>query len=89
MGDLISSLCGFHGASKTSAGRHVEGARISTDYCRVSAQNPTLRNPLDAFIAWLPMPGASAVQLDKAETELILLTNPAYNIAKKKKPKKP
>jgi hypothetical protein len=79
----------FHGPLPTSAGRHAEGIRINTDYVRTGKKNTIARNPLDVFIAWNPMPNVSPAQLDKAETDLIRQTNPAHNVAKKKKPTKP
>lgn len=75
IGDFVASVCGIHGKL---AGRHGEGIRINEEYCRKGGNNP-----LDIFIAWLPMPGVSEAELDAAETELIRELQPIYNKLKK------
>lgn len=77
IGDLISSLCGFHG---TFAGRHIGGTFINMDCIRKNGLSP-----LDVFIGWLPMHNATLDVLKAGEDDLIKQLDPPCN---RKKPKK-
>lgn len=70
IGDLISSACGFHG---TLVGRHSGGITIS-DQCCVHGQNP-----LELYLAWLPMPAVSTEERTVKEDELIATLQPRCN----------
>lgn len=73
IGDFISSLCGFHGIH---AGRHSGGISMNEKYVRQGDEH----NPLDIWIAWLPMQGALKGQLTQAEAERIQEFCPRYVI---------
>jgi hypothetical protein len=71
IGEFVSSACGFHG---TYAGRHSGGITVNEKYVRLAKHNP-----LDVWIACLPMQGALPDQVAKAESELIGKLHPSCN----------
>mgnify|MGYP002401930092 CR=1 FL=1 len=75
---LLPCLFGFHGPTKTSAGFHRPGIRTNVEFIRAAMQNP-----MDLYIAWLSMPGASEQQVLAREAELTKQLQPRYNKPRK------
>ena len=72
IGNLLSSLCGFHG---TYAGLHAGGIKISRGYCLASPRC----SPLDLFVAWVSMRAAPPQIVAQAERDLIRQLHPRFN----------
>jgi hypothetical protein len=72
IGDLISSMCGFHG---NYAGRHAGGICVSKEYC---VGNPR-HSPIGLWIAWRPMPGATPKAVANEERQWINRLKPLCN----------
>lgn len=71
LGDLISSLCGFHGIF---SGRHSGGITVNTDHIRTSDVSP-----FDLFIGWLSLPALSPKDIADKERALIEQLKPRHN----------
>jgi hypothetical protein len=75
---LLPCLFGFHGPTKVSAGFHGPGIRTNVEFIRA-----TLQNPMDVYIGWLPMPGASEREVLDRESKLTEQLQPRYNVCGK------
>ena len=72
IGNLLSSLCGFHGEF---AGLHSGGICISKGHCLARPGH----SPLELFIAWRAMHRAPPQQVAEAERHWIRQLSPRFN----------